>query len=200
MHITVQSENNGDMLRIMPNLATALPYLRFPDRPRVLWIDAICIDQQNISERSDQVRKMVDIYQLADSVIVWLGVEENLSDLALATLNNLGSKLEVDWSSRTMKSASTGYPEAHWASLSDELPYDWLTWNTIYYFLHRPWFERLWIWQEIGLQRREAVMLCGKKIILWQCFRRSIYCLRAKLMEPNIKGLNDRLDYIFNFM
>ena len=39
------------------NLALALPYLRLKDKPRLLWIDAICVDQQNLKERGHQVER-----------------------------------------------------------------------------------------------------------------------------------------------
>lgn len=47
---------NGKVLKITTNLHVALQYLRQPDVARVLWIDAICIDQENISEKNHQVK------------------------------------------------------------------------------------------------------------------------------------------------
>lgn len=49
-------------VQITRNLAVALPYLRNENEPRMLWIDAICVDQQNLEERSQQVQRMADIY------------------------------------------------------------------------------------------------------------------------------------------
>jgi Heterokaryon incompatibility protein (HET) len=185
-------------LGVTQNLAIALPYLRLADRPRRLWIDAICVDQQNLVERSRQVKKMKDIFQRAERVIVWLGPEERNSTLALETLDTLASKIEVNWQTSSMTPASTGSPELHSVSLSDELQYDWVTWNAVYYLLHRPWFERLWIWQEIRLQSHDAILLCGGTTMKWQHFRSAIFCLRAKYKEPNIRGLNDRIDHVAN--
>jgi hypothetical protein len=193
--IRIETPSNNT-LGVTHNLATALPYLRLADRPRVLWIDAICINQQNLLERSRQVKKMKDIFQKAERVIVWLGPEGSNSTLALETLDTLASKIKVNWRTSLMTPTSTGSPESHWASLSDELPYDWVTWNAVYYLLHRPWFERLWIWQEIRLQSHDAILLCGVTTMKWQHFRSAIFCLRAKYKEPNIRGLNDRIDHV----
>lgn len=55
------------------NLAEALPYLQLHDKPHVLRIDAICIDQDNLAEWARQVQMMTDIYQRAVGVLVWLG-------------------------------------------------------------------------------------------------------------------------------
>jgi hypothetical protein len=60
-------------LSVTQNLAEALPYLRYEKRPRVLWIDAICVNQQDLEERSSQVKRMPDIYSRATRVVVWLG-------------------------------------------------------------------------------------------------------------------------------
>jgi hypothetical protein len=65
-------------LLVTVNLHTALRYLRWKDRPRVLWADAICINQQNIDERSSQVSFMDNIYREAVEVQVWLCEEEEV--------------------------------------------------------------------------------------------------------------------------
>jgi hypothetical protein len=64
-------------LDITQSLAEALPYLRYPDKSRVLWIDAMCINQRDIVERSQQVKRMAMIYSKAERVVVWLGLESN---------------------------------------------------------------------------------------------------------------------------
>lgn len=57
---------------IRPNLQRAL---RLSDRPRNLWIDAVCIDQTNDAEKSVQVSKMAYIYRCVEDVCVWLDIE-----------------------------------------------------------------------------------------------------------------------------
>ncbi|KAM0711899.1 hypothetical protein Q7P35_001269 [Cladosporium inversicolor] len=72
---------------ITDNLARALRRLRHrsTQQPRHLWIDAICIDQQNLAERSQQVAFMCEIYQRAHRVIIWLGdLPDDLSLLSRA--------------------------------------------------------------------------------------------------------------------
>jgi len=58
---------------VRPNLFDALLHLRYQDRERVLWIDALCINQEDIGERNRQVRQMGQIYSSATCVIVWIG-------------------------------------------------------------------------------------------------------------------------------
>jgi hypothetical protein len=62
-------------MSIRKNLTNALSHLRYADRDRVLWIDAICINQHDLQERGLQVPRMTDIYKYANRVVVWLGTE-----------------------------------------------------------------------------------------------------------------------------
>jgi FAD/FMN-containing dehydrogenase len=53
-------------------LGDALRDLRYHEKDRVLWIDALCIDQNNNEERGEQVQQMGSIYSKAERVIIWL--------------------------------------------------------------------------------------------------------------------------------
>jgi hypothetical protein len=64
----------GEKKEVTMNLWAALRQLRHPDRKRVLWIDALCINQEDIQERNHQVSQMGRIYKSADCVITWLGM------------------------------------------------------------------------------------------------------------------------------
>ena len=66
------------VLKITNNLHTALWYLRSPDVPRVIWTDAICINQFDLHERSSQVRVMDDIYRHGKGVQIWLGETKDM--------------------------------------------------------------------------------------------------------------------------
>ena len=130
-------------LTVTPYLEIALRYLRYQEKLRILWIDAICINQNDLEERSAQVQRMAEIYALAESVLVWLGPEEHQSEKALHMLDNLGSEVEVDWPSRIVKSTLTGdvAPHERWGSGCSRINND--VWVAIFHLLGRPWFERL---------------------------------------------------------
>lgn len=56
------------------NLELALQNLWLEEGPRTLWVDAVCIDQADDEERSEQVQMMSGIYKKASRVLVWLGL------------------------------------------------------------------------------------------------------------------------------
>ena len=64
---------NGQDFAIALNLETALRHLRSEANARVLWVDAICINQGDIEERNEQVSMMRDIYSSSQRVLIWLG-------------------------------------------------------------------------------------------------------------------------------
>ncbi|OCK89082.1 HET-domain-containing protein [Cenococcum geophilum 1.58] len=61
---------NGQNFAIRPNLFHALRRLRYRTKPRLLWIDAICIDQDNTDEKNLQIPLMRNIYMSASQVLV----------------------------------------------------------------------------------------------------------------------------------
>jgi hypothetical protein len=79
---------NGEPIRVRRNLHSALWHIR-TQRERLLWIDALCINQADVSERNHQVCLMGRIYSQAENVVVWLGPAANDSDLAMDALKQL---------------------------------------------------------------------------------------------------------------
>jgi hypothetical protein len=82
-------ELNGWQFFVGKNLWWALYRLRQISQGRVLWIDAICINQNDILERKHQVLKMGDIYESAEHVLAWLGREEPSAETAASPLQNM---------------------------------------------------------------------------------------------------------------
>jgi len=74
----------GDaIINITANLARALLYFRRMEKPRALWIDAVCINQDNVQEKGQQVSIMGNIYRNAKRVMIWL--DDTPSEAVLGT-------------------------------------------------------------------------------------------------------------------
>ncbi|KAF1990732.1 hypothetical protein K402DRAFT_389648 [Aulographum hederae CBS 113979] len=82
---------NGKRSFIAKNLYDALRRFRLKNEARLLWADAICINQADKQELAKQVQMMPDIYRTASNVLVWLGGADKKSTLALRYLHVLGS-------------------------------------------------------------------------------------------------------------
>lgn len=116
---------------------------------------------------------MEEIYKRADRVVVWLGPEADDSTHAMELMKSLASQAEIDRHTLAIKPSSVGADEPHWVDVNIELPYDERDWRALYSLLHRTWFERLWIRQEIGFSGTNAIVLCGTATIMWQDLRKA---------------------------
>ena len=79
-------ELNGHEVKITENLAMALEHIQEELDEVTLWIDALCIDQSNVEEKSAQVQRMRDIYAAAEYTLVWLGPAAEISDVIMNSL------------------------------------------------------------------------------------------------------------------
>ncbi|KIM93725.1 hypothetical protein OIDMADRAFT_84463, partial [Oidiodendron maius Zn] len=74
------------VVSITENLHSVLRDLRLVDRPRCLWADEICINQEDIAEKEYQVTMMADIYRFCRRVLVYLGPAAEEASLAFKYL------------------------------------------------------------------------------------------------------------------
>lgn len=126
-----------DKLPIAKNVGLALQDLRLESQIRVMWIDAICIDQNSIEEKNHQVRMMGAIYSSATKVCAWIDAEV---DVSLAVFE-----------SRFLSEASE-----HWESKA--------TWDSLSTILGNKYWSRVWIQQELILAK-SFQLHCRKFII-----------------------------------
>jgi hypothetical protein len=159
-------------LPIRKNVESALRHLRNERTSRTLWIDSICIDQTDMDELNVQVGKMAYIYGLAGRVIAWIGEKTPDSDLAIHTLRDLGDQLVYLKGHYWISSPQSTKPL--WANPREKLPFNNKIVQAIKNFFASPYFERLWIWQEVILASTRAVVQCGQELIEWATLRRSI--------------------------
>ncbi|KAF2264100.1 hypothetical protein CC78DRAFT_464340, partial [Lojkania enalia] len=61
------------LVGVTKDLHHALRHLRHASEPRQFWVDALCINQNDVLEKTEQIKKMKQIYSQADQVIMWLG-------------------------------------------------------------------------------------------------------------------------------
>lgn len=85
---------NGMASLITKNLNTALRNIRHPNKGLTLWIDSICIDQRDDTEKTSQVQQMTDIYSSAAIVLAWLGPRSIDSGVAIGKLDVIGHRLK----------------------------------------------------------------------------------------------------------
>nr|POE61748.1 heterokaryon incompatibility protein 6, or allele [Quercus suber] len=188
---TLEDPGPLQTVRIRRDLERALRHLRQREQSRMLWIDMICINQDDIVERGHQVKHMRLVYQLAHRVIVWIGTEEDRSSIAFSVLNHLGQQVEFVQDG-TWRVNAPGCDEPTWSRAAVPLPYDLDTWQAVAKIIQRPWFQRLWVLQEAKLASNQSIIQCGEYEMPLRRFGNAIWCAAVKA-EGQTSGLQAQL-------
>ncbi|KAK3321425.1 heterokaryon incompatibility protein-domain-containing protein [Cercophora scortea] len=153
-------------LQITRNCEAALRHLRLPSKERVLWVDAICIDQTDAGrlERNKQVAMMGPIYSLAEDVLVWLGEGNKRTPLVF---EYFAIFMVFLFDSEDDKQALMR--EFNLIMGMDEEIYEAFE----VCLLSNIWFDRVWTIQEQVLAR-SATVVCGNDSIPWQILEKFV--------------------------
>jgi Heterokaryon incompatibility protein (HET) len=108
--ITIKEHN----LDVTTNLYAALLRLRDRSFERIIWIDAICINQKNSKEQGQQVQLMAMIYSKAHRVLVWLGetandIEGALEDIQRAANEESAERLNKEINQKAILTCFNGH-------------------------------------------------------------------------------------------
>ncbi len=149
---------SGQGLSVYENLGDFLQQASSLSRPRPIWIDAVCINQNDDSEKNWQIPLMGEIYSKAAEVLVWLGSGSREEQYAFAQIPVLREKFAnapTDPNSENAKPdpSSLGIP-----------PWNAPLWGLYGTIFARAWFNRLWVLQEV-LLNGNTTLLCGGQSI-----------------------------------
>ncbi|MCJ1360121.1 MAG: hypothetical protein MMC33_010124 [Icmadophila ericetorum] len=155
-------------LKVTENLYLAFQHIRFKDRPRLLWIDAICINQADTEEKNAQVRLMRRIYQGAAEVLIWLGKAADNSDAAFELIRRLVFANDYD----SIYDIRRLYLWDNVPKLFNLPPTTERVWYDMFGLLRRPWFSRAWVIQEVAVASK-AQVICGRETSSWKNFAKA---------------------------
>lgn len=158
---------NHRQIFLRPNLFQALQRMRSPTNFVFLWIDSLCINQSDKTERSEQVGKMAEIYQNAENVWIWLGEEDSTSESAMNLVPHI-IKPRFDWN-------------AAWWENENFRAFDQL--------LGRPWFRRRWVIQEAAASTN-PIFICGDSRVHMIDFAHAVSLVQARLENVPMPGHN----------
>ncbi|KAK3343592.1 heterokaryon incompatibility protein-domain-containing protein [Lasiosphaeria hispida] len=198
---------DGDDLAIpSANLDAALRQFRYADRPRLIWADAVCINQNDIPERNSQVLIMAEIYRKAKTTLGWLGRGDEAEENALRKLVEVADsaplfgqyarglppfKSQTPLGSRDDVADMKGDPSQALAMAAEA---------GLGLVFANSWFTRLWIVQEAILS--SDLLLClGKEEVEWSVFEAATtlvyraFC-RTGLRFPGIEVVEDAVGLI----
>jgi Heterokaryon incompatibility protein (HET) len=141
------------------------------DQEFLLWVDALCIDQNTTSERNHQVQKMGTIFSSAKEIIVWLGSEGKNTKAAIEHIK-LASRSTDDIRAAIpeLNDRESNFEQGAVSMLQEQ---DSLAGRGWIELLENPWFQRLWPVQEYVLAKAVR-FVCGDDILADEQFRSAI--------------------------
>ncbi|KAL9577027.1 MAG: hypothetical protein Q9212_006640 [Teloschistes hypoglaucus] len=158
---TISDNVHTETVLVTQHLHAALLRLRQPTTPRLVWIDQLCINQNNLPEKNAQVRLMADIYKRAQRTVVWLGEGSMLDqdrDAIIDATNRMSYRPDNAYSSLgdvNIIQHLIGF-ECH----GDNREVGMRRRQVLADLLGRPWFTRAWVFQEAVVAKR-GIVLCG---------------------------------------
>lgn len=150
---------NGSVLKVRPNLRDALYALRntaFVESGGKLWVDALCLNQEDVEELNREVSRMRDIYRNAVQVVIWLGGADQGSDDAIDFINDLSSAEDIGLEHVALYIKSMMQP------LQETLS------KALTELVRRNYWHRVWIIQELSFGGEATPILCGDRATTWR--------------------------------
>lgn len=149
-------------------------------RGKAIWIDALCIDQDNIAEKEQQIPLMGQIYRQATRVLMWLGDARGHADWAMECMSDPDFYLAA---SNRNKSQRSPTPDEIRLKLIMEEDLE-----------KRAYWTRVWIGQEIVLANNDPLILCGRHCVPWSHYVNLLQWLPANRGEyPEVSQLWDEI-------
>ncbi|KAH6673488.1 heterokaryon incompatibility protein [Halenospora varia] len=188
-------------LFITPSLELALQHLRHSSESTIIWIDQICINQEDDQEKGEQVPLMCQIYTQAEEVLVWLGLVADDSDSLMDVWQEVGQEI-ADWGLESyytkerfsqlgeivalVNSSDEKTISFHKICKSAAKKFDIKAMAAWY---RREWFSRVWIIQEFCLGAR-TVFICGEKRVHIDLVRyaRQVWDFSARYWKDEKRG------------
>lgn len=152
-----------------------------------IWIDAICIDQTNPSEKAIQVPRMSEIYGRCEHVLAWLGPVDDIEQDAVRELAQRLKQFDAHGDSVSDGNFSdeqiSAFRESARTSPEAAEKFKRLR-QALVDIGQRAWFRRVWILQEAVLSQKPPILLCGSYILGYDIFFRTW----VRLLDPATDG------------
>lgn len=139
------------LVAVPASTEAVLRRMRYAEQRRLLWVDAVCINQRDIDERSSQVTLMNEIYGKTHRNLIWLGESDNeISERALSSIANILEEIKIE-TNDFHDFVTQIYADGYNFVFSETAMSAQIDWPAVLDYFSSPWFTRLWIVQEAAL-------------------------------------------------
>lgn len=183
---------DGQRMEVRHNCRDALAQAASFDSSTLLWVDSVCINQGNLSEKGQQVRRMFDIYKNAANVLSCIGNSDEDSRWLFAECRKHAAELKTSGIDGRLK---VEFPElasrltGRFSNLNPEERAVLQPLQHVYHeFGHREYWNRCWIRQEVLAGGEEVYVLCGDDAIPFSQLQDMDASLRWRHRSSELNG------------
>ena len=170
-------------IELRPNLDSAMRALRRFDQDTHIFVDELCINKDNITDKNMQIPLLPDIYRLSHSVAVWLGENSSYKvAFSFATWITKHPDLVMNVAEQQLKVLMTAFFD----------------------MIRNPWFQRKWVIQDFVFAK-EVNIHYGKDVLPWDSMAGAVYVLRYRALDllqlflHKNKHMDSFLDFLADF-
>ncbi|KAK9779546.1 putative Heterokaryon incompatibility domain-containing protein [Seiridium cardinale] len=164
--VTKDISCDGNPRNVGQNLYNALDWLRRQDAGRVLWVDALCIDQTDNRKTTQQVRIMGQIYSRVNRMLIWLGNSRGVVTPLKSVFTN---PLYVRAQDLLIRLGFHDTSDMGIAMLQEHQTSAKVDWDPLMPVVKSPWFTRIWCIQELVLAKKPSI-ITGDSMVPWDDF------------------------------
>ncbi|KAK7909001.1 Heterokaryon incompatibility protein 6- OR allele [Apiospora marii] len=174
-NITVKGRN----LAVSESAHDVLLELCIAQKKRRVWIDAVCINQADMDERSQQVAMMRSIYERSAMTLVWLGRDNGTAQKSMQMIMEVANWRQIRFGN------AQRYGEFWDESTADPFPPN-IDWDAVGAFFSAAWFTRLWVIQEVVLSTHVHVFW-GKYQMCWRHLVQTTHYITHSVSDENLE-------------
>lgn len=178
---------DNKQILITPSLSEVLHRVRFSDRPRTLWTDSVCINQEDLDEKGSQVALMGSIYRRSNRTLICVGAHDHgHAEPALTLMKDIDQEI--------FASLTQEWDSAPCIGENHPLVHDF-RWKSFQHLVNTPWFKRGWVVQEAA-HAQDGLVLWGAYELSWTIIMKiAVWMLRrafriALQLENDIPALH----------
>lgn len=176
-HVSVSAEFSLKMRKLREFATGADPVLSPP--LKFIWIDTLCINQQDATERGHQVQLMGQIYKRSVRTLIWLGPQDRGSAHAWRLMDDIYNIFRAECP--TAESLDDIPPCMYSIHNKHGLPpWEHRVWNDLRRLFELRWFTRIWVIQEVVHSQKEPIIIHGDAVYSWDRLGWAASWLRRK--------------------
>lgn len=173
---------DSKQILITPSLSEVLHRVRFPDRPRTLWTDSVCINQDDLDEKGSQVALMGGIYRRSNRTLIYVGAhDDGHAEPTLMLMRDIEREF---FASLTQEWDSAPFIDEDHSLIHD------VRWKSFQHLVSTPWFKRGWVVQEAA-HAQDGLVLWGTYELPWTTIMKTAVWMLRRAFQIALRLEND---------